>query len=240
MYHLPIEREIHLLLLKQFLERAAAKNVSQRSLANRIGITEIHLSRLKRGHKDWRPLTPEMARSIMEELNYRASQIAGVENMLKFFRESRTKRRHVAETYGLANIEMESRIIDNNKNPAIVMSLQTKHGGPVGVVIRCHEKCVEFYDADNCKITVSQAASQLMPRKRDASVLLAKVYIALRDECWKSVAADLDYFDSEEGMLKGKSRLLRLENALGTAVVTEQAAKIFDDFCTTLIEQATG
>lgn len=238
MYHLPIEREIHLLLLRQFLEKAAVDGMSQRSLADHLGVTEVHLSRLKRGGKDWRALTPEMARKIMERLNYRASQIEGVESMLNFFKERRTRRRHVSEVEGLNSIQMQHQIIDKKNHPAVVLSLMTKRSGPVGVVILCNTKRVEFYGSDNQKVRIAEAAKQLMPRKRDTAMLLAKIHAELWDECWKAVAADLDYFDADKGALKGKARLLRLDDALGTAIVTEKAADVFDGFCATLIERA--
>ncbi|MBI3618806.1 helix-turn-helix transcriptional regulator [Candidatus Peregrinibacteria bacterium] len=231
MYHLDIEREIHRLVLEQFLIRATQRKIIQRALAEKVGVTEVHLSRMKRGGNDWRPLTPERAKKIMEVLNYRSSQIKGVEMMLSFFKQKRTKRRHIANRELWSQVQTKCLILDDSEMHAVVMELYRKeNNAKVFVLINCDNKQMNFYDAKKKEIDFIQTAKLLFGEKKNIITTFSKILLTLKDQWWKELASDLDNFDSEASTVRMQGRKLSIQNARGGMQIAQEASDIFENY----------
>lgn len=213
-----IERQIHPLLIQQFAARAEQKNMLEKELAEKMGVTDVQFSRMKRGDKDdWRPLPAERAQKAMEALNYRSSQIKQVVTTLEGMRENRSKRRTLMKYKGLDKLKVECILPKKDEQQVVFLDIRNPRRSKVAaqVAIDCKGKNILYAVVRNGKQTVvpfSEAAKALLPHKFGEVVLMLRIVVALDHEWFKALFGDLDNLDTEEDTLR---RLARLSNIRG-------------------------
>lgn len=234
MYHSAIEREISLVIMDQIMVHAARLKMSKKRLAKEADISDVYLSNLQSRTKTWRPLTPNAARKIMEVLNYRASQIRAVEEMLRDFKERRTKERHLRESAGVNKLLVQFYLADEDNGHGVAFQVERKdqkNSPKILVVIGCEANDVSFRDMKTKeKIDLGQACTQLFPNRKGLAPFLGSILLTLRDESSRAKASDLDNFDIDEGTRRYQARMQVLSRKKGPVLIIGKARRVFEEY----------
>jgi len=223
-----IERGLHPLIVQWFIAKAAKKGINQRQFAERIGITEIQLSRMKKGRgKQWRAVTPKTAQKCMEVLDSRAQHIQCVTGLLRDLQKRRSSRRHIHEKIGIRKLHARCAIVDEENSRVVLVDLRSvDHGdkGSVLVFINCDTQVVKYRRGK--KISPHKAAALLLQQESGLETLFLKVFVTLQFVWIKRLLENPDLLDSDSYARLSRIRILRNEE--GAERVLEKAIKVFE------------
>lgn len=204
MDHQDIERATHPLVVSQLVAMAKQKGILQQELATLANISDVHLSRMKENGKDWRPLSPEVARKMMEPLNCKASQIQGIAEILQWQKDRRNMRRYAIKSGGLKSLKISTdRSFDEERCGVVATITNTRNAKrKIGIAINVHSATVNCYQLPKKKdISMAEAAKLVLPKRNNPALMFfAVVHVALQHELAKAEVSNLENFDSEQSI----------------------------------------
>lgn len=238
MFYDDMELEVHQQILSQIWQEMLRQGLTKKELAKKAGVGMVHLSNIGSTSSTARRLAPELARKLMEALDFRPSQTRPVLNQLEYLRSNRVRRRAVYEQEHLSDLQTLCHVDLNVKPPAVLVRLrplrkkEASSDNAIDVLIQCNRRgTVSYFETAgkgmSRRISGPEAADILLPSRTEAvPVFLAKIFFTLQREYTKALFSDLRYYDKNEWrVLVRTGEMSRRRNTLN---LLDKSIKVFE------------
>jgi len=229
MFYDEIERGVHQVILCQLWKEAGKRGLTKEALAEKIGRAENYFSKLATDGSHPRRLTPEMARQIMEELNFIPSQTQAVERFLKSLKNDRNRRRFAQR--GLDQLRAGLAVQGSKVCIRLEPIREKRNGIAVHILFETEKQSMSFSITDlatgeSNPIQGPEVSEKHLGSKEAVNAILGKIYQALQAERAKTFMRDLRAFDDDELRSRAYNRSGEVDRSKHRLQLIEKAQEI--------------